>query len=362
MASARTILNWADRPTRAKALAVLLLLPIPVVGLFAGYWLKQNNYLPAVVVGGEPAPTNPTPGMGTPVRNALASEFADADGDLLADPPTDPAALVDPEELVVLLPRLTDGTPAAESWQPLADHLARATGRPVRFFPEQVEARLSLRPLQKGEVHVMLVPSGNVPRAVNAAGFVPVVRLPGGGGNGTTRSVLLAPADEAAASLQDVRGREVLFVHPSSGAGFKVPVTALKRLAYLSPERGDFSYDFGGTERAAVEAVRDQRRLAAVSKDELDRAVAAGEISADDFVVLHTSAPVPTAAIGYPHKLAPGLARKVREALLSFDWRGTPLDAHLHGEKTTFVPTDFKADWELLREIDEAIGFYHSAE
>ncbi len=49
------------------------------------------------------------------------------------------------------------------------------------------------------------------------------------------------------------------------------------------------------------------------------------------------------------HGLKRELAAKVREAFLTFDFKGTKLEELLRGSHTAkFVPIDYKKDWEVV--------------
>src|SRR6187431_824997 len=85
------------RPAPSAGRILAIVLPVALVGLVAYWWSstlesKARNELASNVVGkmfvSEPMPT----------KTELA--FADADHDMVADSPTDPAKLIKPEELV----------------------------------------------------------------------------------------------------------------------------------------------------------------------------------------------------------------------------------------------------------------------
>ena len=75
-------------------------------------------------------------GLQNPVNHRLDSKYVDAEGDLVADAPSDPAQQIDP-------PRLTfsyvpaEGPMESEYKQAFADlmaHISKATGKPVVYF------------------------------------------------------------------------------------------------------------------------------------------------------------------------------------------------------------------------------------
>ena len=71
---------------------------------------------------------------------SLDDKFTDADGDLIADIPTDPAQLVDPGTLIFAYTPVEDPAVYAEVWQGFLDHMSEVTGKNVQFFPVQSNA------------------------------------------------------------------------------------------------------------------------------------------------------------------------------------------------------------------------------
>jgi hypothetical protein len=55
----------------------------------------------------------------------LDSRYTDADGDMVADIPTDPAQLVDPDTLIFAYTPVEDPAVYAEVWADFLDHMER---------------------------------------------------------------------------------------------------------------------------------------------------------------------------------------------------------------------------------------------
>ena len=90
----------AARPTSSPARILAIVLPVALVGLAAYWWsttleARARNDMASGTIGrmfiGDPTPLNST------------MAFPDADNDLVADPPSDPAKLVSPEMSVVFV-------------------------------------------------------------------------------------------------------------------------------------------------------------------------------------------------------------------------------------------------------------------
>lgn len=71
---------------------------------------------------------------------AMDPRFKDADGDMVADAPTNSREWVDPATLVFAYTPVEDPAVYARVWQEFVDHLAKVTGKKVQFFPVQRDA------------------------------------------------------------------------------------------------------------------------------------------------------------------------------------------------------------------------------
>src|SRR5262245_58360948 len=112
------------------------------------------------------------PGDANPLK--LADKYKDADGDLVADP-ADSGDQIDPPTIMFSYVGTSqaEGERLRERFKEFIAYLQSKTGRPVEFaiFPNPEE---ELRALINGKLHVAGVNTGNIPAAVNQAGFVPI--------------------------------------------------------------------------------------------------------------------------------------------------------------------------------------------
>ena len=168
---------------------------------------------------------------------------------------------------------------------------------------------------------------------------------------------IIVPADSDIRSIADLKGHELTLTEPGSNSGYKAPLILLRSRHGLEPER-DFTLRFSGGHAESIRGIADKTyQAAAVAGDLLKRAVAQGTIKQSDYRSIFDSEAFPTACFGYVHTLKPELATKVREALNSFDWKGTGMEKEFaSSEQARFVPANFKDDWALVRQIDDATG------
>src|SRR5699024_2385444 len=70
-------------------------------------------------------------------QGALADMYCDANHDMVADAPTDPADFVNPDTLVFAYTPVEDPAIYADIWEPFIEYLEKVTGKNVRFFAVQ---------------------------------------------------------------------------------------------------------------------------------------------------------------------------------------------------------------------------------
>jgi phosphonate transport system substrate-binding protein len=295
-------------------------------------------------------------GFGTPTTHKLDPRFTDANGDLVADPPADPSQWADPPVIRFAFIEEDDVAKQKIAWQSFMDYLAKAAGRPVEY-QMIVGSDDLLKEMREGRLDVAGFNTGSVPTAVNLCGFVPVCAIPTGDGTALTRTEIIVPADSALRSAADLRGHELTLTERGSNSGFKAPLVLLRSDLGLQP-MSDLLLRYSGSHEASIEGIVSRKySAAAVAQDMLQREIAAGKIKPSQYRTIYTSEGFPTAGLGYVYNLKPELAAKIKNALLSYDWKGSPLEKTFSGAKqTVFVPVSYKNDWALIRRIDDEFG------
>ncbi|MDB5298056.1 MAG: phosphonate transporter, periplasmic phosphonate-binding protein [Phycisphaerales bacterium] len=355
-----------SRSGRTSIILLALLVLVPAAGVLGGLYLMRVRGPQQQSADEHAQLMLKLTGLGAPVTNRLAARFTDADGDLVADPPTDPKLLVDPPELTFSYIAVDEAADYAKDWQPFVDHLSKVTGKPVKYDTSLTDVKDQLKALREGKLQVTGLNTGSVPKAVNACGFVPVAILPTPDGSGLTRMRLIVPADSPLKSPADVKGSELAFTETASNSGYKAAIVVLRGDFGLLPSQ-DYTWRYSGGHEESIAGIKAKKyKVAAVADDMLGRALAAGTVSQGDYRSVYESEKFPTAGLGYAYNLTPELAKKVREAITSFDWKGTPLEHRIGGAgtgtPTKFVSANYKNDWPLIRRIDDATGSSHATE
>jgi 3-hydroxyisobutyrate dehydrogenase-like beta-hydroxyacid dehydrogenase len=109
-------------------------------------------------------------------RGDLDARYCDENGDLIADTPKDPKQLQNPATLVFSYTPVEDPAVYENVFGEFMAHLAKITGKKVRWFPaESYAAQVEAHAL--GRLHIAGVATGPTPYAVNLAGFEPLIAM-----------------------------------------------------------------------------------------------------------------------------------------------------------------------------------------
>jgi len=300
-------------------------------------------------------------------RGNLDERFCDADGDLVADTPTDPSELADPDTIVFAYTPVEDPAVYREAWSDFLDHMAEVTGKKVQFFPVQSNAA-QIEAMRSGRLHVAGFNTGSNPLAVNCAGFVPFTMMASADGSFGYEMEIITHPDSGIKEVADIKGRTLAFTSPTSNSGFKAPSAILKAEFGMEAEK-DFTPTFSGKHDNSVLGVANKDYDAAsIANSVKARMIEREVIKEDDVIVIYKSQTFPTTGYGHAHNLKPELAEKIREAFSSFAWEkedGSATSLKVEFEKSgeaQFVPITFKEHWAVIRTIDEANGVSYACQ
>jgi len=291
-------------------------------------------------------------------RGTLDVRFCDRDGDLIADPPTDPKDFVDPDTLVFAYTPVEDPAVYAEVWQEFLDHLSKTTGKRVQFFPVQSNAA-QIEAMRAGRLHVTGFNTGSTPLAVNVAGFTPFAMMASKTGEFGYEMEIIVRQESPIQKIEDLRGKTIAFTAETSNSGFKAPTVLLKTEFGLELDK-DYKAVFSGKHDNSILGVFNKDyEVAAIANSVLKRMAARNVVDGKQLRAIYRSQTFPTTAYGYVYNLKPELAAKVKEAFFTFKWEGTKLLKEFQKSEPpqeTFIPISYKEKWEVIRKIDEASG------
>ncbi|MGI6244535.1 MAG: phosphate/phosphite/phosphonate ABC transporter substrate-binding protein [Pseudochelatococcus sp.] len=289
----------------------------------------------------------------------LDSRYTDADGDLIADTPADPARQIDPDTLIFAYTPVEDPAVYADVWKGFLDHLAEKTGKKVQFFPVQSNAA-QIEAMRAGRLHVAGFNTGGNPLAVACAGFKPFAMMAANKDDayGYEMEIITYPGS-GIEKIEDLKGKKLAFTSETSNSGFKAPSAILK--AEYGLEAGkDFEPVFSGKHDNSILGVANKDYpAAAVANSVLNRMVARDVVKRDQYVSIFKSQSFPTTGYGLVYNLKPELQDKIRDAFFTFDWEGSALLKEFQASEPPqekFIPISFKDHWAVIRAIDEANG------
>lgn len=288
----------------------------------------------------------------------LDSRYVDADGDLVADTPTDPAQQLDPETLIFAYTPVEDPAVYAEVWTGFLDHLKVVTGKNVQFFPVQSNAA-QIEAMRAGRLHVAGFNTGSNPLAVACAGFQPFAMMASKDDAFGYEMEIVTYPDSGIEKIEDIKGKKLAFTAETSNSGFKAPSAILKS-EFNMVAGTDFEPVFSGKHDNSILGVANKDYPAgAIANSVLKRMVARDVVKADQLVSIYKSQTFPTTGYGVVYNLKPELQDKIKEAFFSFDWEGSRLLAEFQTSEPPqekFVPITFKDNWSVIRQIDEVTG------
>ncbi|KRA65204.1 phosphate/phosphite/phosphonate ABC transporter substrate-binding protein [Rhizobium sp. Root651] len=288
----------------------------------------------------------------------LDARYTDADGDMVADIPTDASQLADPDTLVFAYTPVEDPAVYADVWKGFLDHLAETTGKKVQFFPVQENAA-QIEAMRAGRLHVSGFNTGSNPIAVACAGFRPFAMMASKDGAFGYEMEIITYPGSGVEKIEDLKGKKLAFTAETSNSGFKAP-SALLKSEYKLEAGKDFEPVFSGKHDNSVLGVANKDYpAAAVANSVMKRMIARDVVKADQIVSIFKSQTFPTTGYGVAHNLTPELQEKIKGAFFSYNWEGSALLKEFQTSEPpqeSFIPISFKENWSVVRQIDEANG------
>jgi len=285
-------------------------------------------------------------------RGQLDDLYCDANGDLVADTPTDAAKLKDPSTLVFAYTPIEDPAIYANLLKPFINHLNSCIGRRVMYFSVQSNTA-QIEAMRSGRLHIAGFSTGPTAFAVNMAGAVPFAAGGSAAGPRGYKLVALVKTSSDYKAMADLKGKKVAHTSPSSNSGNLAPRVLFPPLG-LTPDTDYKPLMSGGHDKSILGVGHGDYDMAAVADDVFERMVARGTIKREDFRVIYTSEVFPTNGYVHAHDLKPELAAKVRECFFSYKFSAEE-QKEFNGEDR-YVPITYKEKWAVVREVADKSG------
>ena len=317
--------------------------------------MTKTNLLCAAAVAALSFAAMPAAAQDCP-RGDLDDRYCDADGDLIADIPTDAADQIDPDTLIFAYTPVEDPAVYETAWADFLAHLEEETGKDVMFFPVQNNAA-QIEAMRSGRLHIAGFNTGSNPLAVNCAGFRPFTIMAGEDGSFGYEMEILTHPDSGISGVEDIKGGQMAFTSETSNSGFKAP-SAILASEFNMKAGEDFEPVFSGKHDNSILGVANKDYpAAAIANSVLARMLERDVVSEDQLVSIYKSQTFPTTGYGTAHNLTPELQDQIRQAFFSFEWDGTSLQEEFgkNGE-AQFLEMTYQDFWSVIRTIDEANG------
>jgi phosphonate transport system substrate-binding protein len=231
------------------------------------------------------------------------------------------------------------------------EYLAEKTGKRVRWYGAESYAA-QVEAMRSGRLHVAGISTGPTVFGVNLAGYVPLAIMCKGDGTFGYKLQLITHKDTDIKEVKDLKGRKVAHVTPSSNSGNQAPRALFKNMGVVPDEDYEVTYS-GKHDNSIMGVVNKDYEAAPIASSVLDRMVTKGVVDSAMLRIIWESDPFPTTSYGFAHNLHPDLQKKIREAFLTFDWKGTALAKEFGKQADKFCPITFQEHWKPIRIIQK---------
>jgi phosphonate transport system substrate-binding protein len=287
-----------------------------------------------------------------PNRGQLDTIYCDANNDLVADVPADPAKQKDPSALIFAWSPTENPAVYKSIYEPIMTHMGTCTGKRIVFFnvhsnSAQIEAQ------RAGRLHIALYATGAVGFAVNMAGGVPFVGMGNAQGVGGYQVYAIVKADSPYKTLADLKGKKVAHVSPSSNSGNLAPRVFFAEQG-LKPDDDYKPLMSGGHDKSILGVALGDYDAAAVASDIYERMAARGQVKADQLRIIWKSENFPTTGFVMSHDLKPDLQKKITDCMVSYPFSEEIKKEYAGNDR--FVPISYKDTWRPIREVAEKSG------
>jgi phosphonate transport system substrate-binding protein len=284
-----------------------------------------------------------------PNRGDLDPIYCDANRDLMADTPSDPARQKNPGTLVFTYTPVEDPAKYEGIFKPFTDYLAQCTNKRVVFFQVQNNAA-QIEALRSGRLHVGGFSTGPTVFAVNKAGAIPFAVKGDAKGYQGYNLITIVKASSPFRSLADLKGKKVAHTSPSSNSGHLAPLALLPAQG-LAPGK-DYEVRFSGKHDQSVLGVNSGDYDAAhVASDVFERMADRGQVKEADFRIIYRSQRFPTSSFALAHDLQPALQQQIIKCFTDYRYPESMKQAFDGADR--FVPISYQKEWAVVREVDK---------
>lgn len=290
-------------------------------------------------------------------RGTLDVMYCDEDKDLVADW-AQAGECKNPDTLVFTYTPVEDPAVYKDAFEDFQKYLEKATGKKVIYYTVQSNAA-EVEAMRSGRLHVAGFSTGPTGFAVNLAGYVPIAVKGYADGFQGYNLIMVVKKDSPIQSMADLKGKKVAHTSASSNSGNLAPRALFPKLGLVPDE--DYTVVYSGKHDQSVLGVaHGDYDAAPVASDVYERMVRAGRVDKDALRIIYTSPKFPTSSFGLSNQLCPDLAQKIIGAFYTYRFPAKMQETF--GGADRFYPVTYMADWQVIREIAEAVGESYNAE
>lgn len=287
-----------------------------------------------------------------PNHGELDPQYCDADRNMVADTPTDPAKIRNPSTIVFTYTPVEDPALYENIFKPFTEHLTQCVGKRVVYYQVTSNAA-EIEAMRSGRLHVAGFSTGPTAFAVNLAGAVPFAVKGKADGYESYKLIVIVKADSPYKTMADLKGHRVAHTSATSNSGNLAPRAFFPDLGLKPDEDYKVVYS-GGHDRSVMGVNAGDYDAAPVASDVFHRMVDRGQVKGDNFRIIWESKPFPTSSFAYAHDLAPDLRDKLVKCFLDYRF-SEQLQKDLGGNDR-FVPATYLKDWEPVRFVADKVG------
>jgi len=287
-----------------------------------------------------------------PNRGMLDTIYCDANNDMVADTPADPAKQRDPQTLIFSNAPGESQSTYGNVYQPLTNYIASCTGKKTEFFTPQ-SSSAQVEAMRSGRSHIASYSTGTVGFAVNLAGAVPFVAVGNGKELAGYQLWVIVKADSPYQKVSDLKGKKIAHVSPSSNSGNLAPRAFFPELG-LTPDVDYKPLMSGGHDRSVFGVASGDYDMAPVASDIFERMVASKAVDANQFRIIWKSETFPTLAMTYAYDLKPELQDKIRKCFADFQFPDSMKKEYPGTDR--FMPITYKETWKPIRDVADKSG------
>jgi phosphonate transport system substrate-binding protein len=287
-----------------------------------------------------------------PNRGQLDTIYCDANNDMVADVPTDPARQKDPSTLIFSWSPTENPAVYKNMYEPIMTHLSTCTGKRVVHFNVQSNTA-QIEAQRAGRLHVALYATGAIGFSVNMAGGVPFIAMGNAQGVGGYQLYAIVKADSPFQKLSDLKGKRVAHVSPSSNSGNLAPRVYFADEG-LKPDEDYKPLMSGGHDKSILGVGLGDYDAAPVASDIFDRMTARGQAKLENYRIIWKSKTFPTTGFVMSHDLKPELQKKITDCMVSYQFSEELKKEYAGMDR--FLPITYKETWQPIREVAERSG------